>query len=123
MRARVIRHHDCARRVAARVNEHAELELLAEPILSICCFRVKPKNVSDEFALDALNEKVLLGVRARGRAIPSHTRVNGRFAIRPCFINPRTTLANADATVDEVLNVAWELGAIEKSPPRSESRR
>ncbi|HSB35831.1 MAG TPA: pyridoxal-dependent decarboxylase, partial [Thermoanaerobaculia bacterium] len=62
--------------------------------------------------LDALNEKVLLRVRARGRAIPSHTRVHGRFAIRPCFINPRSTLADADATVDEVLAAAREVGAI-----------
>jgi aromatic-L-amino-acid/L-tryptophan decarboxylase len=112
MRERVVRHHDCARRVAGRVRAHPELELLAEPVLSICCFRVKPKGVSDEAALDALNEKVLVGVRARGRAIPSHTRVDGRFAIRPCFINPRTTLADADATVDEVLAVAKELGAL-----------
>ncbi|HEX7528135.1 MAG TPA: pyridoxal-dependent decarboxylase, partial [Thermoanaerobaculia bacterium] len=111
MRERVVRHHDCARRVAERVRARPELELLAEPVLSICCFRVKPKGVSDAAALDALNEKVLLGVRARGRAIPSHTRVDGRFAIRPCFINPRSTLADADATVDEVLAVAKELGA------------
>ena len=31
MRARVVRHHDCARRVAERVREHPALELLAEP--------------------------------------------------------------------------------------------
>ncbi len=112
MRERVVRHHDCARRVAERVRAHPALELLAEPVLSICCFRVKPKGMTDEAALDVLNEKILLGVRARGRAIPSHTRVNGRFAIRPCFINPRSTLADADATVDEVLEVTRELGAI-----------
>ncbi|HSB63801.1 MAG TPA: aminotransferase class V-fold PLP-dependent enzyme [Thermoanaerobaculia bacterium] len=123
MRARVVRHHDCARRVAARVGEHPELELLAEPVLSICCFRVKPKDVTEEAALDALNEKILLEVRARGRAIPSHTRVNGRFAIRPCFINPRSTLADADATVDEVLAVAGELGAIGARALGSESPR
>jgi glutamate/tyrosine decarboxylase-like PLP-dependent enzyme len=123
MRARVVRHNDCARRVAARVREHPALELLAEPILSICCFRVKPEDVSDEDTLDALNERILLRVRARGRAIPSHTRVNGRFAIRPCFINPRTTLADADATVDEVLAVAGELGAIGERALRSESPR
>jgi len=111
MRERVVRHHDCARRVAERVRAHPDLELLAEPVLSICCFRVKPKSVTDEAALDALNEKILLGVRARGRAIPSHTRVDGRFAIRPCFINPRTTLADADATVDEVLAVAGKESA------------
>jgi glutamate/tyrosine decarboxylase-like PLP-dependent enzyme len=105
------------------VREHPALELLAEPILSICCFRVRPEDVSDEDTLDALNERILLRVRARGRAIPSHTRVNGRFAIRPCFINPRTTLADADATVDEVLAVAGELGAIGERALRSESPR
>jgi aromatic-L-amino-acid decarboxylase len=112
MRARVVRHHDAARRVASRVKAHPALELLAEPVLSICCFRVRPRGEGDEKRLDALNEKVLLRVRARGRAIPSHTRVAGRFAIRPCFINPRSTLADADATVDEVLAAAKELGAL-----------
>ena len=112
MRERVVRHHDCARRVAERVRAHPELELLAEPVLSICCFRVKPEGTADEAALDALNEKILLAVRARARAVPSHTRVDGRFALRPCFINPRTALADADATVDEVLAAAKELGAI-----------
>jgi len=112
MRERVVRHHDCARRVAERVRAHPALELLAEPVLSICCFRVKPPGLTDEAALEALNERVLLAVRAKGRAIPSHTRVDGRFALRPCFINPRQGLAEADLTVDEVLAAAKELGAI-----------
>ncbi len=112
MRERVVRHHDCARRVAERVREHPSLELLAEPVLSICCFRVKPEGVTDEAALDALNEKVLLRVRKKGRSVPSHTRVNGRFALRPCFINPRQGLADADATVDDVLAAAREIGAL-----------
>jgi hypothetical protein len=51
-------------------------------------------------------------VRARARAVPSHTKIEGRFAIRPCFINPRQGLAEADLTVDEVLAVAKELGAL-----------
>jgi glutamate/tyrosine decarboxylase-like PLP-dependent enzyme len=112
MKERVVRHHDCARRVAERVRAHPALELLAEPVLSICCFRVRPKGDVDEAALDALNERILLAVRARARAVPSHTKIEGRFAIRPCFINPRQGLAEADLTVDEVLAVAKELGAL-----------
>jgi len=100
-----VRHNDCARRVAARAREAAELELLAEPVLSICCFRYRPAGWRDEERLDALNEAVLRGVRARGRTVTSSTRVDGRFAIRPCFINPRSTLADADALVEEVLTV------------------
>jgi hypothetical protein len=62
-----------------------------------------------EASLDALNEAILHGVRARGRCITSSTRVAGRFAIRPCFVNPRSGLADADALVDEVLAVGREL--------------
>ncbi len=109
MRERVVRHVDCARRVAERARASDELELLAEPVLSISCIRYRPSGWTDEARLDALNEQVLLGVRARGRNVPSSTRVNGRFAIRSCFINPRTTLVDADALVDEVLAMGREL--------------
>ncbi len=109
MRARVTRHLDCARRVAERARGSDELELLIEPVLSICCFRFRPPGVADEATLDDLNERVLDAVRARGRTVTSSTRVGGRFAIRPCFINPRTGLDDADALVDEVLAVGREL--------------
>jgi aromatic-L-amino-acid/L-tryptophan decarboxylase len=111
MRQRVVRHDDCARLVADRARASDELELLSEPVLSICCFRFRPPGWADEARLDALNEDVLHGIRARGRVVTSSTRVDGRFAIRPCFINPRTTLADADALVDEVLTVGREVAA------------
>jgi hypothetical protein len=41
--------------------------------------------------------------------VTSSTRVEGRFAIRPCFINPRSTLVDADALVEEVMAVGREL--------------
>jgi len=109
VRERIVRHNDCARRVAELARAADELELLAEPVLSICCFRYRPSGWSDEAHLDALNEAVLGGVRARGRTVTSSTRVGERFAIRPCFINPRSTLADAEALVDEVLTVGREL--------------
>jgi aromatic-L-amino-acid/L-tryptophan decarboxylase len=62
-----------------------------------------------EARLDALNEAILHGVRARGRCITSSTRVGGRFAIRPCYVNQRSGLADADALVDEVLAVGRQL--------------
>jgi len=111
LRQRVVRHNDCARRVAERAHASDELEVLSEPVLSICCFRYRPPGWTDESRLDSLNERALLAVRARGRAVTSSTRVDGRFAIRPCFINPRTTLDEADTLVDEVLAAGRELAA------------
>ena len=108
--ARVSRHLDCARRVADRVRDSDELELLAEPVLSICCFRFHPPDVDDEEELAALNAEIVKRVRARGR-VPSTTRVAGSLAIRPCFINPRTTLADADLLIDDVLAEGRSLAA------------
>ena len=115
LRERVVRHDDCARRVAGRARESDDLELLAEPVLSICCFRFRPAGWTDEAQLDALNDAILHRIRARGRAVTSSTRVDGRLAIRPCFINPRTTLTDADALVDEVLLAGRELAAATES--------
>jgi aromatic-L-amino-acid decarboxylase len=126
MRERVIRHNDCARRVADRARASDELELLREPVLSICCFRYRPAGWGAgggdgesaeaaealEARLDALNEEILHAVRARGRCITSSTRVNGRFAIRPCYVNPRAGLADADALVDEVLAAGRSLARV-----------
>jgi aromatic-L-amino-acid decarboxylase len=109
MRARVRRHLDCARRVAERVRACPDLELLAEPVLSICCFRYRPARVRDQATLERLNAAIVQRVRARGRAIPSTTRVHNKLAIRPCFLAPRTTLADADALIDEVLTAAHAL--------------
>jgi aromatic-L-amino-acid decarboxylase len=105
MRERVTRHLDCARLVAERARGSDELELLAEPELSICCLRYRPEAWDDEARLDELNQAVLGGLRRRGRSLPSSTRVDGRYAIRACFINPRTTLLEAEILVDEVLAV------------------
>ena len=112
VKARIVRHNDCARLVAQRARAHDRLELLAEPVLSICCFRYRPVGWNDEAKIDALNEAILLGVRARGQTVTSSTRVGGRLAIRPCFINPRSTLVDADALVNEVLAVGQELVAV-----------
>ena len=110
MRRRVIRHNDCARRVAERAKESPELELLAEPTLSICCFRYRPPGMGAEEA-DSLNERLLHELRAGGSYVTSSTTVEGAFALRPCFINPRSTVTEADGLVDEVLAIGRRLHA------------
>jgi hypothetical protein len=32
--------------------------------------------------------------------VPSTTRVAGKYAIRPCFINPRTTIVDVERMVE-----------------------
>lgn len=116
MRARVTRHLDCARRVAERVAAEPDLELISPAVLSICCFRFHPPHIKDTATLERLNAAILPAVRALGRTVPSSTRVNNKLAIRPCFIGPNTTVADADRLVDDVLAAGRQLLAAEGDP-------
>ena len=107
MAARVVADNDFARHVAERASREPELELLTDPTLSICCFRhVAPAGVDpNEF-----NRQLLRRLLRETDFMPSSTLVDGRFAIRPCFINLRTTHEHVDAFVDAVLRIGAELG-------------
>ena len=91
-----------------RVNEHAQLELLAPAPLNIACFRYVDRSL-DDVALDALNQELLLRLQERGIAVPSSTMINGRFAIRVAHVNHRTTWGDIDVLVDSVVTIGDEL--------------
>jgi aromatic-L-amino-acid decarboxylase len=108
MRERVRRHRDFARHLADLVESDDRLELLAQPVLSICCFRYRPPDVVG-VDLDAINMEIARRLRAETSLVPSTTRIGGKLAIRPCYINPRTTLAEVDALARSVRELGDEL--------------
>ena len=78
---RISEHCRLAREFAGWVRNHAAFELLAEPSLSVVCFRACPQAV-EEAQLDAFNQRLLALVNDSGRVFLSHTRVRERFALR-----------------------------------------
>ena len=105
---RIVRHNDSARLVAERSRASQELELMADPDLSIACFRYVRDGTS-EADLNDLNEEILAELRRKGSSVPSSTLIDGQFAIRACFINPRSGLEDADRLVDEVVAIGRRL--------------
>ena len=103
VRARVMQDNDFARHVAARAREHPRLETLLDPVLSICVFRYRPERAASETSIDEANRDILRALARETRFVVSSTVVRGRFALRPCFINPRTTLPDVDEFVDTVI--------------------
>ncbi len=106
LRQRISRHIRMARWLADRAVEHANLELLLEPTLSICCFRFKADGIED---LNEFNRQVYRAVVRKGLCIPSTAMVDGQFAIRPCFIGARTTQQNAEELLADVLYFGHQL--------------
>lgn len=96
--ARDLRH---AQLLAEAVRSHPEFELLAPVPLSAVCFRHCTKD----------NEAILRRVIARGRVYLSNATINGRFALRACFVNHRTTREDVDEIIREVIAAADELNA------------
>ncbi len=73
-------------RLAARLEEwvrdHPECELLAPVTFSVVVFRFRPDHLDDEGAIDAFNQEILDRVNRSGEVFLSHTRVDGKFALR-----------------------------------------
>jgi aromatic-L-amino-acid decarboxylase len=92
-----------ARRLAAAVDARPELERLAPVALSAVCFRHRGDGRQGDAELDRLNQELLLRVVRRGRVYLSNATIRGRFALRACLVNHRSTEADVDAVVTEVL--------------------
>ena len=92
-----------ARRLAAQVDAEPDLERLAEVPLSAVCFRWTG---GDPATLDEANAAILDRVNRRGRVYLSNATVQGHFVLRACITNHRTTDADVDAVVEEVLAAA-----------------
>lgn len=116
MAARIRRHNDMARWIAGVASEHPRLELLQAPTLSICCFRYAAPGVAD---LDALNRRLHRQLVRENRNLPSTTVVNGRLALRPCFVGARSTMAQARSLVEDVLRIGDALVAAAPAGPDS----
>lgn len=114
LRARIRRHNDMAQHIADVARQHPNLELLTEPTLSICCFRYVCPGVD----LDRLNRQLHRRLVRESRVLPSTTQVDGKLALRPCFIGARATFAEADELVADVLRIGGEIALLHAHPSR-----
>ena len=95
-----------AGRLAEAIDSRPELERLAPVSLSAVCFRHRGDGQRSDSELDAWNQELLLRVVRRGRVYLSNATLRGRFALRACLVNHRSTEADIDAIVPELLAAA-----------------
>ena len=101
LRARLGEHMRLARLFASWVDASGEFERLAPVPFSVVCFRATPSGALSDADTDAFNERLMESVNRGGDIFLSHTRLNGKFAIRLAVGNLHTTEAH--------VRQAWEL--------------
>ncbi len=97
-----------AQLLAGLIARQSELEVLAPVPLSAVCFRYRSRGDADCDS-DVLNQTILQRVNRRGKVFLSNATIHGRFALRACVVNHRTTPDDIEEVVNEVRAVGREV--------------
>ncbi|HJQ23370.1 MAG TPA: aminotransferase class I/II-fold pyridoxal phosphate-dependent enzyme [Blastocatellia bacterium] len=117
---------ECARHLERLVQASDDFEMLAPVELSIFCFRYLPARLKRELEsadekerervnqqLDALNERLMIELQRDGSSYLSNAGLGGRFALRGCVLNYRTSLRDMEILLDDLRRVAGRIEANE----------
>jgi len=112
----------CARHFEKLVQNSEDFEMLAPVELSIFCFRHQPARLRGALAtadsserekiekqLDAHNERLLLALQRDGSSYLSNAQLRGRFSLRGCVMNYRTTLRDMEILLGDLRRVGAQL--------------
>lgn len=95
------------------VNKHPKLEALTQN-LSITTFRFSPVNTSKtdderENYLNKLNEDLLDNLQQGGKVFLSNAIINGKYCLRACIVNFRTSKKDIEEIIEIVVNEGVKL--------------
>jgi aromatic-L-amino-acid decarboxylase len=88
--SRIREHCRLAKLFASWVEADPNWEMMAPTPFALVCFRARVPSQSEK-NLDTLNEAIMHGVNASGRAFLSHTKLNDKLTLRLSIGNIRTT--------------------------------
>src|SRR5215469_6458949 len=103
----------CARYLESMVRASDDFEMAAPVELSIFCFRHVPLHLRGRSpqAIDDFNERLLVALQRDGSSYLSNTTLGGRFALRGCVLNYRTTRRDMKILLDDLRRLAKSIPA------------
>jgi glutamate/tyrosine decarboxylase-like PLP-dependent enzyme len=111
-----------AQHLHTRVQQHPEFEAMTRH-LSITTFRYVPPGLPSRLAaaereayLQRVNQALLTRVERSGEAFLSNAVVNGRFALRACIVNFRTSVQDVDSLLPLLSRLGREAVEAEPAP-------
>ena len=106
---------ELARALYDLVEDKSEFQAFTQG-LSITTFRYVPtdlkaerKNVDDY--LNALNKELLARLQNSGEAYVTHTVIAGKFVLRACVVNFRSSMRDIEALPDIIIRMGREVDA------------
>lgn len=104
---------DIARAQALRqqLGASADFEIVAAGPLSITCFRYKPSGSHSDADIDRVNRTLLDAVQQEGDVFLTGTDLRGRFVLRACIVNFRTTEDDVNRLVEAIRRAGRSIAA------------
>ncbi|MFQ5676064.1 MAG: pyridoxal phosphate-dependent decarboxylase family protein [bacterium] len=104
---------ELAGRLYKLVDEHPEFEAFSRH-LSITTFRFVPKEMNtkggrNEAYLDKLNTEILTRLQEGGEAFVSNAIINGKYALRACIVNFRTSAKDIQELPDIIAKIGRQV--------------
>jgi len=100
---------DLAQRLANTIAERSDFELVAPVQLSAVCLRYIGTASLPEGEVNRRNADILKRVLQRGRVYLSNATLRGKFCLRACIVNHRTTVDDVDSVIPEIVAAARDL--------------
>ena len=95
--------------LAERLRSASDFGVMAPPALSVVCFRFLDPSSPDEESQAALNRRLLERLQLGGEAFLTSTELAGRFVLRACIVNHRSTREDIDRMLDAVRTIGREI--------------
>jgi len=103
------------------IENSKDFQIMAPSDLSVICFRyipekaMKRKNQNKELYLNKLNQFILKSLRKNRKFLISGTVLKGRYVLRACIINYRTTKKDVQDIIEAVRNIGKKNDALLRS--------
>jgi glutamate/tyrosine decarboxylase-like PLP-dependent enzyme len=102
-------------------SEHPEIEALTHN-LSITTLRYVPPEPQTEDELNRLNQTLLTAIEESGDAFLSNALVDGKYALRMCVVNFRTSAADMEALLELIVRLGRSIRRQTPAPHSPASR-
>lgn len=102
-------HINLAKTLEKEMTEDSRIEILSPVNFNLICFRYLPDGEKAEAEVNRFNEKLLSAINKSGKIFLSHTKLNGKYALRMVIGQTYVTESHVEKAYKEILTTAQQI--------------